>query len=324
VRIRVAGCGVCHTDLHIVSGEVSRVSLPVTLGHEVAGWVDDWGPDAGPDLEAAGLHADDPVLVFGGWGCGECAECRAGDEQRCPASQSPGFQVDGGYAEAMLVPEAPHLLPLGSLDPTRAGPLADAGLTPYRAVRRAAPWLEPGTRVLVIGFGGLGQFAIQYLRRHPGLRVSVWDLNPDKLALAAAMGADEAALPQLAEATDGLRRPADVIFDFVGSEATLAAATRVLAPGGLLMVVGEGGGALSFGLGSDAAAVESWVTSAAWGSVDELREVVALAAAGVVTWGVESMPLANAAAAHARLARGEVQGRIVLVPPVTEAIAAGA
>ena len=60
VRIRVASCGVCHTDLHIVSGEVSRVTLPVTLGHEVSGWVDAWGPEAGPDLEATRLHAGDP------------------------------------------------------------------------------------------------------------------------------------------------------------------------------------------------------------------------------------------------------------------------
>jgi propanol-preferring alcohol dehydrogenase len=320
VRIRVAGCGVCHTDLHIASGEVSRVTLPVTLGHEVSGWVDAWGPDAGPDLEAAGLRAGDPVLVFGGWGCGECAECRSGDEQRCPAGRSPGFQVDGGYAETMLVPEARHLLPLGSLDPVRAAPLADAGLTPYRAVRRADPWLQPGARVLIIGFGGLGQFAIQYLRRHPGLRISVWDINPDKLALAAAMGAD-AALAELSAAADGRPHEADVVFDFVGSDATLAAAATHLAPGGLLMVVGEGGGALSFGI--DARAVESWITTTAWGSADELREVVALAAAGALTWDVEVLPLADAATAHARLASGEVQGRIVLVPTVTEPIAAG-
>jgi len=307
VRIRVAGCGVCHTDLLIASGEVSRVTLPVTLGHEVSGWVDAWAPDAGPDLAAAGLHAGDPVLVFGGWGCGECRECRSGNEQRCAAGQSPGFQVDGGYAEAMLVPAARHLLPLSSLDPVRAAPLADAGVTPYRAVRRAAPWLQPGARVSVIGFGGLGQFAIQYLRRYPDLRVSVLDLNPDKVALASAMGADDAGVSHLAEA--------DVIFDFVGSKATLAESAAQLAPGGLLMVVGESGGSLAFGF--EAPAVESWVTTSAWGSVDELREVVALAAAGDVTWDVEALPLAEAAAAHARLADGDVRGRLVLVPPVT-------
>ena len=314
VRLRVAGCGVCHTDLLIASGEVSRVTLPVTLGHEVSGWVDAWGPEAGSDLEAAGLHAGDPVLVFGGWGCGECSECRSGNEQRCVAGQSPGFQADGGYAEAMLVPEARHLLRLGSLDPVHAAPLADAGLTPYRAVRRATPWLQPGARVTLIGFGGLGQFGIQYLRRHPGLHLSVLDQNPDKVALAAAMGDDNAGDSDLSEA-------ADVVFDFVGSEGTLAAAAALLEPGGLLMVVGEGGGAVPFGF--HAAAVESWISTSAWGSADELREVVAVAAAGALTWDVEAMPIAEAATAHARLANGEVAGRIVLLPAVTEPIAAG-
>lgn len=308
VRVRVAGCGVCHTDLHIARGEMSRVTLPVTLGHEVSGWVDSWGPDAGAELEAAGLRAGDPVLVFGGWGCGECPECRSGNERRCRNGQSPGFQLDGGYAEAMLVPEGRYLISLGSLDLVQAAPLADAGLTPFRAVRRASPWLQPGARVLIIGFGGLGQFALQYLRRHAGLRVSVLDRIPDKVALAAEMGADVAAI-------DASKDAVDVIFDFVGTDSTLSAAERLLAPGGLLMVVGEGGGSMSFGF--DAVPVESWMTTTAWGSVDELREVVAVAASGALTWDVEVLPLEEAAIAHARLERGDVRGRLVLVPPVT-------
>jgi alcohol dehydrogenase, propanol-preferring len=315
VRIRVAGCGVCHTDLHIERGEMSRVSLPLTLGHEVSGWVDASGEDAEADLLAAGLRTGDPVLVYGGWGCAECRECRSGNEQRCASGRSPGFQDDGGYAEAMLVPEARHLVPLGSLDPVRAAPLADAALTPYRAVRRAAPWLHPRARVLIIGFGGLGQFAIQYLRRNPGLRISVLDANTDKVALAAAMGADEAALPQLAQVPAAIGQDADVIFDFVGSDETLATAQTRLAPGGLLMLVGEAGGNVSFGF--NAPAVESWLTTTAWGSIDELREVVELAAASALTWDVEVMSLTDAAGAHARLASGDVRGRIVLVPPVT-------
>ncbi len=320
VRIRVAGCGVCHTDLRIVRGEVPRVSLPLTLGHEVSGCVDAWGPDAVPDLEAAGLHAGDPVLVFGGWGCGECPQCVSGREQRCRTGRSPGFQVDGGYAEALLVPEAQHLVSLGALDPVHAAPLADAGLTPYRAVRRAAPWLRPGARVEIIGFGGLGQFAIQYLRRNPDLRISVLDLNPEKVALAAAMGADEAIAPEHtvtleSGGVDSGSEETDVIFDFVGSDVTLAAAARQLAPGGLLMVVGEAAGTISFGF--EVAPLESWVTTTAWGSIGELREVVELAAAGALTWDVEVAPLEEAAIAHARLAGGEVRGRVVLVPPVT-------
>jgi alcohol dehydrogenase, propanol-preferring len=319
VRIRVAGCGVCHTDLHIAGGEMTQVTLPITLGHEVSGWIDAFGPDAGPDLELAGLTTGDPVLVFGGWGCGECRECRSGDEQRCQAGRSPGFQVDGGYAEAMLVSQARHLVPLGTLDPVRAAPLADAGLTPYRAVRRAAPWLEPGARVLIVGFGGLGQFALQYLRRQSGLRVTVRDLNPDKTALAARMGADAVVRADAHESTEEPDSQQDVVFDFVGSDETLVDAARRLAPRGLLMIVGEGGGEIRFGF--DAPALESWVTTSAWGSAEELREVVALAAEGDITWDVELMPLADAAIAHESLAAGQVRGRIVLVPPVNTSIA---
>jgi len=131
VRIRVAGCGVCHTDLHIADGTQTRVRLPVTLGHEVTGWVDAIGPSA-----TTAPPIGEPVIVSGGWGCGSCRECTAGSEQRCVASSAPGFQVDGGYADAMLVPHARHLVRLGGLDPVRAAPLADAGVTSYRAVRR--------------------------------------------------------------------------------------------------------------------------------------------------------------------------------------------
>jgi alcohol dehydrogenase, propanol-preferring len=319
VRIRVAGCGVCHTDLHIARGEMTRVTLPITLGHEVSGWIDASGPDAGPDLEAAGLRIGDPVLVFGGWGCGECRECRSGNEQRCLEGRSPGFQVDGGYAEAMLVPEARHLVPLGRLDPVHAAPLADAGLTPYRAVRRAGPWLQPGARALIIGFGGLGQFALQYLRRQSGVRVTVRDLNPDKLALAGRMGADASVEADAQELTEEPDSQQDVVIDFVGSDETLVDAARRLAPGGLLMIVGEGGGKLRFGF--DASAVESSVATSGWGSAEDLRHVVALAADQTLTWDVELMPLADAAVAHERLAAGQVRGRIVLVPPVNTSIA---
>jgi alcohol dehydrogenase, propanol-preferring len=320
VLVRVAGCGVCHTDLHIARGEMTRVVLPITLGHEVSGWVDAWGPEAAASLDAARLRRGDPVLVFGGWGCGDCADCRSGEEQRCGAGRSPGFQVDGGYAETILVPDARHLIPLGTLDPVRAAPLADAGLTPYRAVRRAGPWLRPRGRVLIIGFGGLGQFALQYLRRVADLRVAISDVSPGKVALALAMGADAASDATAPDRVgDDLGGPAEAVFDFVGTDATLDLGAGLLAPGGLLMIVGEGSGTLRFGFA--APAVESWVTTSAWGSANELRQVVAMAAAGVLTWDVEAMPLTQAAGAHARLAGGQVRGRIVLVPTVNDLIA---
>jgi propanol-preferring alcohol dehydrogenase len=310
VRIRVAGCGVCRTDLHIVHGTQPRVELPVTLGHEVSGWIDAVGPDAGRPLRKARLRTGDPVVVFGGWGCGSCAECLAGELQRCPRGRSPGFQVDGGYAEYMLVPDPRLLVPLGALDPVEAAPLADAGLTPFRAVRRASPWLRPGARVLLVGLGALGQFGLQYLRSSTAgseIEIAVRELEPTRLELAAALGADLGLLGD-----EPLPWRADAIFDFVGSSASLEGAVRDLARNGLLLIIGEEGGGLSIGI--DRVPTESWVTSIAWGALDELHEVVRHARRRKTRWSVERLPLADAEEAHRRLEAGKVEGRIVLVP----------
>jgi propanol-preferring alcohol dehydrogenase len=317
VRVSVAGVGVCRTDLHIVDGVQQRVRLPLTLGHEVAGHLDAAGPDAARLLRRMRIAIGDPVLVYGGWGCGTCPDCVAGAEQRCTASQAPGFQLDGGYADAMLVPHPRHLVRLRTLDPVRAAPLADAGVTPYRAVRRAEPWLEPGARVLVIGAGALGQFALQLLRLLPrrgrDLLVAVRELDPERLERAAELGADVGLLDvEPALTLEGLGGPADVVLDFVGSDDSLAHAADVLAPGGVLVVVGEAGGALTFDV--ERLAPEAWLTTVAWGSPDDLRAVVRLAERGRLDWTVDTMPLAEAAAAHERLRAGKVTGRLVLVP----------
>jgi propanol-preferring alcohol dehydrogenase len=314
VRVRVAGCGVCHTDLHIARSDRLRVTRPLTLGHEIAGWIDAAGPRARPVLRRARIADGDAVLVFGGWGCGECRECSSGQEQRCERGTSPGFQRDGGYAEHVLVPDGRYLVPLRGLDPVEAAPLADAGVTPYRAVLRAAPWLTAGARVLLIGMGGLGQFAIQFLRRLPDLTVAVRELDPDKLAIAAELGADLGLLAGDDSLVNlGLGGHADVVFDFVGTDDTLAYAARNVEPGGLISLVGEAGGHLPFGF--DLPPVESYVTTTAWGSLDDLREVVRLASRGRLRWSVERMPLRKARSAHDRLLAGLVKGRIVLVPP---------
>lgn len=317
VRIRVAGAGVCHTDLHIVDGIQARVELPRTLGHEVAGWVDAIGSDASRLLRRGRVSRGDGVVVFGGWGCGVCDQCRSGEEQRCADSIAPGFQADGGYAEAMLVPHPRHLVPLGDLDPRRAAPLADAAITPYNAVRRALPWLESGARVLVIGAGALGTFALQLLRIVPRhgreLVIGVRELDPERLEHAAELGADVGLLALEPERTvEGLGGRPDVVLDFVGTDDTLAHASEVVAPDGAILLVGEAGGRLEFGM--HLPAIEAWLTTVAWGSADDLRQVVKLARRRRITWDVEAMPLNQASAAHERLRRGEVTGRVVLIP----------
>ena len=185
------------------------------------------------------------------------------------------------------MPDPRHLVPLGDLDPIEAAPLADAGLTPFRAIRRASPWLRPGARVLVVGLGALGQFGLQYLRSSsagPKLQIAVRETEPTRLELAAALGADVALL-----ADEPLPWPADAIFDFVGSDESLRGAIGDLSPNGLLLVVGEGGG--RFEMGIDRIPVEAWVSSIAWGALDELYEVVRRARARKMRWSVERMPL---------------------------------
>lgn len=112
---------------------------PFTLGHENAGWVLALGDGV------TGLEIEQPVAVYGPWGCGTCARCRPGSENYCedPAnapvpSGGGGLGIDGGMAEHMLIPDARFLVPLpDGLDPLIAAPLTDAGLTPYHAVRRS-------------------------------------------------------------------------------------------------------------------------------------------------------------------------------------------
>jgi propanol-preferring alcohol dehydrogenase len=221
--------------------------------------------------------------------------------------------VDGGYAEYLLVPHPRHLVALGQLDPVEAAPLADAGVTSFRAVRRAVPWLADGSRALLIGLGGLGQFALQFLRRLPEVVVGVREIDPDKIQIASRLGADVGFLAGDEELVfAGMGGPADVVFDFVGSDETLALAARFVAPGGLVSLVGEAGGQMTFSFA--ALPVEASLTTTSWGSPDDLRDVVQLARRGRLRWTVERMPLREAAAAHDRLAAGQVAGRLVLVP----------
>ncbi len=288
--MRTLGAGVCRSDLHIVDGRFPDLPLPLVLGHEIAG-------------EAPGVGQ---VLVYASWGCGRCSFCCAGAEQLCQEAAEPGWLRDGGYADAVLVPSSRYLLPLEGLDPVRAAPLADAGVTPYRAVRRVRETLSRGATAVVIGAGALGQFAIQYLRLLTDARVVAVDVLDVKRRRALELGADEAITP------DELDAPARVVLDFVGSDESLSLAARIVERAGLVVVVGEAGGSLPFGFGN--VPWEASFTTSTWGSLDELTDVLDLARRDQLSWHVETLPLEEANSALDRLRRGEVLGRLVLTP----------
>ncbi|MCF2528730.1 alcohol dehydrogenase catalytic domain-containing protein [Yinghuangia soli] len=289
--IDVLGCGVCHSDLHVADGSIGRT--PIVLGHEVVGLDARLGP----------------VMVYAPWGCRRpgCLQCAAGQEMICADSHEAGIVDDGGYADKMLVPHREYLVPLEGLDPLEVAPLACGGLTAFRAVRRAMTLREAGrsSRVLVIGAGGLGQYAVQFLRRTPGVHITVVDTLPARLSVARELGADTTLTP---EEVGGA--PYDAVVDFVGAEATLGAAVANVQRGGVVVLVGMFGGSVPFGLGRLPSEVS--LTTSIWGSLADLHDLLGMARREPLRHVVEHLPLSEANRAHELLRSGASRGRIVL------------
>src|ERR1700720_671265 len=184
--IKVGGCGLCHTDVAIMGMTKAQLdewhaTPPFTLGHEIAGWVADVGQGV------VGFKSGEPVAVVPVWGsCGHCPPCRRGEEKfsyYISRLIGAGLGFDGGLAEYVVV-ESRFAVPMGDFDPVLAAPLTDAGLTTYTAIKPALPSLVPGTTALVIGVGGLGLLAVQFLRTLCGARVIAVDNDKTLLELA--------------------------------------------------------------------------------------------------------------------------------------------
>jgi propanol-preferring alcohol dehydrogenase len=316
VLVKIGGAGACHSDIHILEAAPGSRSfrLPFTLGHENAGWIEKLGSGA------TGFAVGDPVIVYGPWGCGSCANCRVGMENYCEnrAQGRPGgLGRDGGMANYLVVPSTRFLLPLGKLDPREAAPLTDAALTSYHAVKRSIHLLGPGSIAVVIGAGGLGQMAIQVLKAlSAAATVVAVDTSPAKLETAKKMGADEVlpsgdgAVKRIKEITRG--QGANLVLDMVGVKPTLDVAAQISRVLGHVTIVGLGGGALPVNFHGPAQ--ECSVAAPYWGSITELMEVVSLAEAGKIKMLVEHFPLERTAEAYHLLHDGKIQGRAVITP----------
>jgi len=315
VIVRVAGAGVCRTDIHILDGEAPLQPPPrppFTLGHENAGWIDEVGS------RVTTVRRGDPVLLHPAVTCGLCSPCRRGDDMYCASIRFPGVDgSDGGYAEYLrtsiraVVPLSPGTEPAG------LSPLADAGITAYHAVRRLAGSVRPGSVVLVLGVGGLGHLGIQLVRAMTPARVFAADNRPDRLRFAEEVGAEGGFLTDDPAFVDSIRAACggegvDAVIDFVGEATTPDLALGVLRRGGTYSIVGYGG-VLTVPTVS-MITQEYRLLGNFVGTYTDLTELVSLAQRGIVRVHTRTYPLEKVAEAVDDLRHGRVVGRAVLVP----------
>jgi D-arabinose 1-dehydrogenase-like Zn-dependent alcohol dehydrogenase len=233
VLVRVAACGICHSDAHYRAGISSIDTLPVTLGHEVAGRVEAVGEQV--------THASpgDRVCIHYLVSCGACDFCLRGNEQFCPKVQMIGKHRDGGYAEFIAVPGR-NVFPLpDEISFEQGAIMMCSSATALHALNKAH--LKSGESVAIFGFGGLGFSALQLARAFDCGQIYVVEINPAKLATAAAFGAipidATAGVPaqQILDATSG--KGVDVAIELVGAAATMQQAVRCLAVQGRAAMV---------------------------------------------------------------------------------------
>jgi alcohol dehydrogenase, propanol-preferring len=329
--VRIKAAGVCHTDIHLMSGAYdlgegrklpTGMNLPITLGHEISGTIE----RLGTSQPTRDVKEGDEVVVYPWIGCGFCRKCLAGSENLCEGKpRFLGIFEDGGYADYVSVPDSKYLVNAGGLEYSKSAPLACSGLTAFTALKKCNLGTNGGDDLLllIIGAGGLGTTAVQIAKKTTRARVAVLDVNDERLEVASKLGADfvfnSKKAPEEKELVSRLRsansgRGADAVIDFVGIPQTASTGFRILGREGRLVIVGLAGGSVLFPLplfplrGAE-------VLGNFTGTLKDLEELVVLAKKRLVSPIIsEEFPLEDANVALEKLERGEVNGRIILRP----------
>jgi propanol-preferring alcohol dehydrogenase len=298
VRLQVQACGVCHTDLHLVEGELALPRLPIVPGHQIVGTVDALGE--GVNNFALGDRAGVPWLYST---CGQCDYCRRGQENLCDDAQFTGQHSDGGFAEYMVVP-ASFAYPLPEeLGAEQIAPLLCAGIIGYRSLRLSE--IQPGGRLGLYGFGASAHVTIQ-VARHWGCQVYVFTRSAQHQRHALELGAAWAG-----QAQDNPPAELDSAITFAPAGWLVPEALRVLRKGGTLAInaihmspIPEMPYHLIYG--------ERTVRSVANSTRQDAQELLHLAAAIPIHTDVELYPLTKANTVLQRLKQAKVQGAAVL------------
>jgi len=305
VRIKVKACGVCHSDVFVKEGLWPGIQYPRVPGHEVAGIVDQLGPDV------TGWEKGQRVGV--GWHGGQdntCIECRRGRFLYCHNSQVAGINYDGGYQEYMVAPvDALAAIP-NALSDAEAGPLLCAGVTTFNALRHSGA--SPGSLVAVQGVGGLGHLAIQFGNKF-GYKVAAIGRGPENSVLAKKLGASVYIDSQSTNAAQELQK-------LGGAQAILATAPDSKAMSALIDGLGPTGRLVVVGISSDPIAVtplqlivgERGLQGSAVGTPTDSEDTMNFAELTGVRPMIETYPLEKAAEAYKRMMSGKAEFRVVL------------
>ena len=305
IRIKVAACGICHSDAFVKEGAWPGIPYPRVPGHEVAGTVDAVGPGVTTFKEGQRVG-----VGWHGGHCFTCESCRAGDFITCKNAQTTGISSDGGYAEYMIArSEAVARVPDG-LDLAEAAPLLCAGITTFNALRNSGA--RGGDLVAVQGLGGLGHLAVQFANKL-GFRTVAISRGEDKRALARELGAHEyvdSAKGSPAKALQALGG-ARVILATAPSGKSISPLIDGLAVGGRLVVVGADGSPIEvtpLQLLGARRSISGWPSGHAKDSEDTLAFSALTGAKAMI----ERFPLERAEEAYQRMMQNEARFRIVL------------
>lgn len=316
VLVRVKAAGICHSDVHYRAGTSPVRPLPMTLGHEVAGVVEEAGAAA-----RERLRIGDRVVLHYNITCGDCWHCSTGNEQFCPTGLMLGHFTDGGYAEYVRVPVRNALLLPPEIGFEAGATLMCASATSFHALRKSR--IRAGERAAIFGIGGLGLSAVQLARAFGALEVFAVDRRADKLELAAGYGAvpvDASRLDPVSEirkATGG--RGVDVSLELIGRAPTMQQAIRCLAPMGRAVIVGIGSEPLSIDTYRELLGGEAEVIGSNDHLLQELPQLLEMARRGILDTSrvvTRTVPL-DAAAINAALDELERYAggvRTVIVP----------